>query len=643
MKLAFDIETNGLLDKLDRIHSLVIRDVETGKQWSCCDQKGFESIAKGLSLLSEAGQLIGHNIAEFDIPAIKKVYPDWTYKGRVIDTLPCSKLIWTNLKELDFTFRRRNPEFPGNLIGRHSLEAWGQRLKCLKGDYAKEMKAKGLDPWANWNPLMQEYCENDVEVTCQFWEKIKSKNYSDEAIILEHEFREIIARQEKSGFVFDIKAAELLYAQLQGRATELELELQDIFPPRVEVMKTPAYYTYRGGKYSSKKEADIAARSFAKKNGLTIKSQKEFVKAGPMRTREHPFKPSSGQQIAERLIEKYEWKPQEFTEGGDPVTSDKILSKLDYPEIPLLCEYLMLDKRLGQLANGKQAWLTQVKADGRIHGRVNTLGAVTGRCTHSNPNVAQVPAVGVPFGKECRSLFGVPEDYLLLGCDASGLELRCLAHFMANWDNGDYANVVLDGDIHTVNQEAAGLPTRALAKRFIYAFLYGCGDELLGEITGSSKQAGARLRAKFLQNIPALGSLIEAVKKAAGFVKGRRGFWSKGEKFRGWIYGLDKRRLHIRSAHAALNTLLQSAGALVMKKALIILEGKLKALDWKYDEDYFHCANVHDEFQIAVRPHLSEKLGELAVKSIREAGDYFGFRCPLDGEYKVGKTWAETH
>jgi DNA polymerase I-like protein with 3'-5' exonuclease and polymerase domains len=300
---------------------------------------------------------------------------------------------------------------------------------------------------------------------------------------------------------------------------------------------------------------------------------------------------------------------------------------MPYPEAKPLCEYLMIQKRLGQLAEGKEAWV-KLEKNGRIHGRVNTNGAVTGRCTHSNPNMAQVPAVRAPYGKECRELFKVAPGYKMVGADASGLELRCLAHFMGKWDNGAYAKELLEGDIHTANQKAAGLETRDQAKTFIYAFLYGAGDGKIGTIVGKGQEEGARLRANFLKKTPALKYLKEAVEVASK---------------RGYLLGLDGRKLWIRSEHAALNTLLQSAGALVMKQACVFLDTTISLAGWEWGKDYSFVLNVHDEWQIEVREPLAKWIGETAVEAIREAGKHFNFRCPLDGEYKIGNNWCETH
>ena len=283
----------------------------------------------------------------------------------------------------------------------------------------------------------------------------------------------------------------------------------------------------------------------------------------------------------------------------------------------------MLQKRISQI----KSWFDCVGSDGRVHGRVMTNGAVTGRMTHSSPNMAQIPNSGSLYGPECRECWTVEAGSVLVGADASGLELRMLAHYMK--DQG-YVDTVTNGnskegtDVHTVNQKAAGLATRDSAKTFIYAFLYGAGDAKIGSIVGGTAREGARLKAKFLGQTPALARLIKVVSKQAA---------------KGWVPGLDGRKIWVRSEHSALNSLLQGAGAIVMKQALVLLEKDIRVnkLRAKF------VANVHDEWQIECHPDDAEAVGKLAVASIRAAGEHFNLRCPLDGEYKIGKSWRQTH
>jgi DNA polymerase I-like protein with 3'-5' exonuclease and polymerase domains len=612
-KIIFDLESDGLIEETTKIHCICTYDLITGEARTWSSQKEGD-IEAGVRYLMEGTELIGHNILGFDLIVLKKLYPFFKSPANSTDTLILSRLVYPDMKERDF--QRLKTDFPKQLIGRHSLESWGHRLGCKKGDYKKN------NDFSTWSREMESYCENDVVVTRKLYEMFLKEKYSPDALDLEQEFALIMSKQEKKGVLFDVEKARTLYATLAKRRVELEQELQRVFEPEKVEMKSTKF-VFMGETYDTKAKAAEHARHYAKHYGKTIKSCLELIQTGGNKTKEIPFNCGSRDQIANRFIKKYSWKPVDFTPDGKPKIDESVLKAMPYPEAAPLCEYLMIQKRLGQLAEGKEAWV-KLEKSGRIHGRVNTNGAVTGRCTHSNPNMAQVPAVRAPYGKECRELFTVQQGYRLVGADASGLELRCLAHFMGKWDDGAYAKELLEGDIHTANQKAAGLQTRDQAKTFIYAFLYGAGDAKIGTIVGKGQEEGSKLRANFLKKTPALKYLKDAVEKAAK---------------RGYLLGLDGRKLWIRSEHAALNTLLQSAGALVMKKACCILNKKIT--EWAYTAHF--VLNVHDEWQLEVKEHQASHLGELAVQSIREAGDFFKFRCPLDGEYRIGNNWAETH
>lgn len=432
----FDIETDGLLDTVTRLHCLVILDPDTGEMVSCHTPT---EVAAGLSLLANAETVVGHNILSFDIPVLKKLYNFKPHKDHqtVLDTLVCTRLIYPDIKNTDFAMQktRHASALPLRLFGSHSLEAWGFRLGVYKDTFGK------TTDWKEWSKEMQEYCEQDVRVTERLWRMILAKEYSQKAIDLEHSFRAIIDKQEAFGFCFDRERAVNLYGTLQEKRVKIKEELQTIFPP-----------------------VDKGEMFVPKRDNKTMGYKKDVPTWKPCIT---PFNPASRNHIAERLMEKYKWTPTEFTDKGTPKIDEDVLSGLGFPECGPLIEYLLLEKRLGQLSDGAQAWLRSIGNDGRIHGQVNTNGAVTGRCTHHHPNIAQVPAVGAPYGEECRSLFGPPRGYYQLGCDASGLELRCLAHYLTRYDGGAYQEVILHGDIHTTNMKAAGLQDRSMAKRFI--------------------------------------------------------------------------------------------------------------------------------------------------------------------------------
>ena len=561
--MILDIETDGLLDECTKIHCIVLRST-TGEVQSFV-KPDTVTIAH---ILSSHPQLIGHNIQGFDLPVIKKLH-GLQYLGEVLDTLVASRLLWPDLRETDFNRKG----FPPALIGRHSLEAWGYRLDHHKGEFGK------TTDWKEFTQEMLEYCIRDTEVTARLYQKIHEKHCSDNAMDLEHNFARRIDQMMQRGFTFNRSAAESLTAKLMGQRAEIDAALAAIFPPFVDEYETP-------------------------------KTKKRRVKMTA-------FNPGSRQHIARALREKYKWMPKEFTETGEPKVDESVLESLNYPEAKPLAARFLIQKRLGQLAEGQQNWIQQVKPDGRIHGYCNHNGTVTGRCTHSGPNMAQVPKE-----PEYRSLFHAPEGWVLVGCDAAALELRLFAHYLARYDNGAYGQEVLNGDIHTANQKAAGLPTRAQAKTFIYALLYGAGDAKMGEIVGGGEKEGKAMRAKFMRAIPAYADLLEDVKDAA--------------KKRGHLRGLDGRPIPVRTQHAALNSLLQCAGAVVMKQATVFACDRVQGIAYL-------VAHVHDEMQFECETKASEVVAAELKASIVDAGKRLNLRIPMAGDAKIGKSWADTH
>ena len=600
--VIFDIETNAITDfntllGLEKIHCIAIASPGGDPE--------ILPTEEALEQLRLADIIVGHNIQNFDIRAIQRLYPDWKPEGCVRDTLIMSRMLWPDVQNEDWQI----PDFPRNLIGRQSLKAWGVRLGIHKGDFGESQN------WDEFTPEMAEYCIQDVRVTQALWERIEKENPPENPTVLEHEFAEIVSRQERNGFAFDVDAARKLHSELLGEKDSLLKELESRFPAQVIKMKTPKYW-----------EDPVTKERYRVKKDAPSKVQKILVR-GELKTKEIPFNPGSRDQIANGLINKYGWKPTEFTGEGKPKVDESVLKELEYEEAKLLIRYLTIVKRLGQISDGSNAWI-RLEKEGRIHGRVNPCGAVTARCTHARPNVAQVPRVGALWGEECRSLFTVPEGYVLLGVDASGLELRCLAHYTHPLDNGRYTNEILEGDIHSANQEAAGLEDRNDAKTFIYALLYGAGDLRIGSIVGGGQREGKALKNTFFSRMPALKKVQEGVKYRL--------------KTQNYLTGIDSRKLRIRSEHSALNTLLQSAGAIAMKYATCILDSKIRSHGWT-DDDVMQVAHIHDEIQLQVRKEIAEDVGKLSVQSIQESGKVLGFRCPLDGEYKVGRNWAETH
>ena len=602
----FDIETTAVdnwstLEGMDTIHCISILSETDNTVVSFSGT----SIQKGIDFLVGHDEVVGHNIISFDIPAIKKLYPKTKFP-KVYDTLVMASSIHSDIRATDL----QKPEFPKELSGRHSLKAWGVRLGVLKGDFGE------TDDWSVCTKEMINYCEQDVAVTFTLFKNLMSAQPSEQMLKIEHKFAELMKMQEVHGWAFDMKGCRELTSTIMKRRADLEKQLQEAFPPKEVETKTPIWKTKDGKTWATKKAAVSEGYKAA-----------EVTKDG-LKTKQILFNPASRDQIADRLIEKYKWKPKLFTPAGKPKIDETVLKAIDKPEADILFQYLLCIKRLGQVAEGQEAWL-KLAEDGVMRGKVITNGTVTGRCSHRHPNVAQVPAVGAEYGTECRALFGSRTGYKLVGFDASGLELRCLGHYLTPYDKGAYAKEVIDGDIHTLNQKAAGLSTRAESKRFIYAYLYGCGDQLLGEMIGGGVKAGGQLRKRFLSKLPALDRLLKDVKKVA-----------EGQKY---LKAIDGRRLHVRSSHSALNLLLQSCGAILMKTTSCYLYYNLTNAGWVHGKDFAFVGNIHDEIQSEVIEGREDEYGRIAEMSIRQAGDYLKFRCRVDGEYKVGNNWAETH
>ena len=556
-KVIFDIETTLTADK---IWCIVCKHKGTYYQFRQDKLHRFEEFIK------QTDEVIGHNIIGFDIPVLNRFFGyDLFKKCKITDTLILSRLL--------------NPMLEGG----HSLRNWGEKLYKKKYEF---------DQFDYFSEEMLRYCRNDVDLTEKLYNFL-SRKMTDfgKSIELEHKVAHIIQKQHEKGFMIDVVGAHMLQAKFKEDMNTLQDKVRQTFPPL-------------------KIETEFIPKSNNKTRG--------YVKGVPFtKVKFKEFNLGSRQQIGERLI-MLGWKPKKKTDKGHIIVDEKVLSEIkNIPEAELIKEFLMLQKRIAQVSS----WIEATREDGRVHGKVITNGTVTGRMSHQSPNMAQVPAVYSPYGKECRALWIANKGYKLVGGDASGLELRMLAHYM---NDKEYTNEIINGDIHTANKNSAGLGSRDEAKTFIYAFIYGAGDKKIGSILGRSEADGRRVKEKFLRHTPSLRSLRE---KVDGVAKKR------------WLRGLDQRKILIRHPHAALNTLLQGAGACVMKYALTLLEEyvikkRIKA---------YPVVNVHDEFQYEVEESKTKEFGELAVQSIIQAGKDLKIRCPLDGEYKIGNNWAETH
>jgi DNA polymerase-1 len=597
--LVFDLESDGLYDKVTKVHCIVIHDIGSNETFSY----GPDCIADAIAHLATADVLIGHNIIFYDIPVLNKLY-SFTTTSKIIDTLICTRLIWPKEKlyELDL---EQYSEVPPHLRGSASLKTWGWRL----ADHKIEFK-----DFSEYSSEMLAYCKQDVVVTTKLWDHIVKQSYPLSALKVEHDFAIAINKQIRAGIPFDVDACLDLVDDLRTKQSKLEAELKEVFPPI-------QHHTWFTPKVNNKNRGYVKGVPFEK-------------------IRTEQFNPGSRQQIVDRLKQKYGWQPEKTTEKGNPILDDEVLEKLPYPEAKPMAEYMLVKKRLGQIADGNNAWLKLVNHDsGRMHGDVVTNGCVTGRCAHRYPNMGQVPAGYSAYGKECRSLFHAPQGWNMIGIDAKALELRCLAGYLALYDDGEYARVVTnpDIDIHVYNQERFGVATRDISKRLLYACLYGAGNLKAGTIIEPNekdenvlRKAGRTAINSFMEGVPALKQLKEKI--------------DSNLAHRGHLIGLDRRILYCRSAFKGLNVLLQSAGAILMKQVVINIHNNIEQnLGLLHGKDWEQVLMIHDEVQIVCKPQYTESIREQAMMAFPQAQNFFGFQCEIEGDSRVGSNWAETH
>ena len=610
-----DVESDGLLPELTRLWCISVAD-KGGEPTLYADQPGYPPIIEALARLQAADRIVFHNGLGFDLHAINKVYPGTIRFEQVWDSIVVSRLL--------------DPQSRS-----HALAAWGERLGFPKGKH---------EDWSQFSDEMAHYCNQDVAVTqrvystLQTWLKRDLADGSNwrRAVDLEHKVAFVIGLQEQHGFRVDVRAIEELAAELNIERAIIEGRVRRVFGTVI----VPAKANFDVESCSWKKIEVTAPKRDNKRHGYIQGAAFTKIKV-------QEFNPSSRPQIIQRLSVKYRWRPRKFTPAGVPQVDESVLSTLPYPEAKVLCRYFRLQKMLGQIADGDNSWL-KLARNGRIHGRVNPMGTITGRMSHFAPNVAQVDK-----DPRCRAVWLPDAGHKLVGVDADGLELRMLAHYLYPYDNGEYATAVVFGtkekgtDAHSRTQKIAGLYSRESAKTLIYAFLYGAGDTKLGQILKEdAKEAGQPLKG-------APATLGKAVRRRLETgITGLDRLVSKVQgthKRKGYVPGLDGRRVTTRSAHSALNTLLQSAGAIVMKVALthfhftLCEEEDLTSTSTYLTNGFHYCANVHDEVQMTAPEAIAQKLGGLFADSIKQAGDLLNMRCELTGSSDIGDTWRDTH
>lgn len=583
MEVVFDIETDGLNPTV--IHVMVAKEVGVKGNYIIRGPKAFAKFAPKVS------KWIAHNGTGFDCKVVENL---WGYKiplSKQVDTLVLSRLF--------------NPMRKGG----HSLKSWGIRLDEYKGEF---------NDWSQYSEEMKQYCKQDVKVTELVYQELlkEGSKFSQASIDLEHQVHAIMCEQEANGFLLDTELAQEIYTTCLAETTRIERDIKEFMVPiAVPVKEVNLKY---------KKDGSIFANQLLE--GCNV--QGDYTKI-----MWEEFNLASQPQINKRL-NRLGWKPTVKTKGGDSykICPENLATIPDTaPQaVKGLKKWKVLETRW-KLAS---EWLQGSQVDGRVHGQVITPGAVTHRAAHRGPNMANIPSV--PHGKdgilwkmdgmyaaECRQAFTVPEGKLLVGTDAAGIQLRVLAHYM---NDPVYTEQVIDGDIHTFNMNALGkfCKDRPTAKTFIYAFLLGAGVGKIAEILGCNAAQANKSMQNFYEALPTLKRLKSEAARAASM---------------GWMKGLDGRILSIGSEHLALSVYLQGGETVIMRLANLLWYSKAK----KEGLNFKQCAWVHDEWQTEVDADQAERLGELQVQAIKDAGTFFKLNCPMDGEAKIGRNWLETH
>lgn len=614
---VIDIETDDL--NATRIWVMCWRNLLTGEVGECTTDESIQDFFNRTC----GAVYVGHNILKFDGPTLKRLLGVQLGPVNCVDTFVLSTL------------------YSPSLEGGHSLDAWGERLG--------EPKTKFND-WSGLTQEMIDYCHQDVLVTAKLFVRLirtlEAIGFTEQSIWIQHHITEAIRKQNENGFYFNEQAAVALYSELRHLERGLENEVREVFPPiRTKVAERSLF----------KKDGSHTAQYLRDKERYFL--DRDDVGGRYTAFEDVEFNLGSPKQRIDKLL-SLGWRPRTFTEKGNPKPFDKgnlspclqeLLEEKPIPEVLLIARWMAYNGR----ANMVNTWLDNYNADTNcIHGKL--FVADTLRFRHQAPNTANIPAVRVKehkdengrvvrkevlrresglFTYEARDCWVARPGRVLVGTDAAGLELRMLAHYL---NRPDFTEQVINGDPHQYNADLAGV-TRPQAKTLIYAILYGAGGVKIaktlglrvdtrrnrdGEIFEVSVE-GEEMKQMFLERLGA-DKLVEE---------------AKNEQRNGRVTLCDGSKVVCPSPHAALNYKLQGGGARVMALGCILLERSIRS----NGIDSLKVGDIHDEWQYDVNPDHAEIHAREAVQAIRSAGKYLRLNVPLDGESKVGSTWAETH
>jgi DNA polymerase-1 len=603
--LICDVETDALVG-YQNLWCIVTYCLETGEEkvFDCADP-GYLEAFKDYS--KDATHWVGHNFGEFDRYVILGFTGTFIPITQITDTLILSRL------------------FNSGRDGGHSLERWGAYFHLSKFAY---------DEWKVYDKRIVERCRRDVAITTMLYAHLRKEGarVSEFAKKLEHGFVDFLCDMKRRGFPVDIEGIEKELAISKAKLADIDARVKAVFPPRAKAL------TEVVPKYKQDGEMSVVGIKRVGGNPLSLVQ-------GPFTLiKWEPFNIGSPKQVVERMNE-YGWQPVEFTKGGEdksnpqPKVSPANLETLpaDAPEeAKLIVEFNKLDTRIGLMEN----WIDNYSpSTGKIHGSIIHIGTITQRCSHNNPNTGNIPNT---HGGEIREYWGYPKDSTrrLVGVDAKGIQLRILAHLTAGFTNDPiFMDAVLRGDPHidfTLPRVAAIAPhlvayttpeelhhvKQAKTKRFIYAYLLGAGDLKTGVIFGGSREEGKAIREGFTHSFPGLPELRQYLGECAR---------------KGWYPLPSGAFAPIKSEHYALSVALQGIESVIMKLAGILFRKKARHLD------AHPITFVHDEYQLDCLAEHADEAGKIMAMCIHEAGEILKLRCPMDGDYRVGFNWLETH
>lgn len=623
---ACDIEADDLLDKATTIWCVCLENILTGEQKSFTDDKFAEFCANPRLVL------IGHNFLAYDLVMLNRFWGCRIPVTRVVDTFVLSQVY--------------NPSYAkpkGCKKGPHSLEAWGMRLGYPKDKF---------NDFSRYTPEMLSYCQNDAGLTAQLYRKLAERmlqvGFSEQGVHLEHQAWHLIQnKQHRNGFPFNEKGATELYVELKAREEELQDEIYKLWPPKFQPV---ASY-----KAAHKKDGDYTAQY--------LRHREQYPE---LRIREDggydaldwvAFNLGSPDQRVAKLLE-LGWKPVTFTKktkaggGGNPqVDEDSLLAFAELTgtkELIALAKWMVVSSR----ARMVRTWLNAYNPDTRaIHGQL--FIASTLRYRHSNPNSANIPAVRtgkdadgvehVLYGEEgawayeCRDLWWAGEEgFSLVGIDGTGIQNRCLIHGLIKTVGAEavepFKQLGLSGDVHKHNIAVLGLANKPAAKKFYYTLMMGGrGGRLAADQaqfgTVMTAAEGEEKRLKMIATIPGFGALISKL---------------EGELERtGRITLCDGTPILVPSPHMVIPYLLQGDESRLMKRAMVYLDEEVRKN--RLTNDVFKVADIHDEWQYKVRDSVLQSFIDLALPCFIRAGESFGYLIIIEGDAKIGKTWAETH